>query len=73
MNQSEADLQEFLKVDRIRLFQERNHYKSLAEQNELELVDARKRFNRVIIGLLVILICVLLGVLFYATEYPIST
>ena len=73
MNQSDADLQNFLKQDRIRLFNERNQYKAMAEQAELELEDARVKANRVITGLLVILICVLLGVLFYATQYPIST
>lgn len=72
MNQSDAELKEFLNQDRIRLFNERNQYKALAEQNELELVDAYARFKRVITGLMILFICVLLGVLFYATKYPIS-
>lgn len=41
MNQSDAELQTFLKQDRIRLFNERNQYKAMAEQAELELEDAR--------------------------------
>lgn len=72
MNQSDAELQTFLKQDRIRLFNERNQYKAMAEQAEMDLEDARIKFNRVITGLLILLICVLLGVLFYATKYPIS-
>lgn len=73
MNEQNADRELFLSQDRIRLFQERNHYKDLAEQAEMELVDARVRFNRVITGLLILLICVLLGVLFYAINHPVIT
>jgi hypothetical protein len=73
MNEQNAEREVYLSQSRIRLFQERNHYKSLAEQNELELVDARKRFNRVTTGLLILLICVLLGVLFYAINHPVIT
>lgn len=71
MNQSDAELQTFLKQDRIRLFNERNQYKAMAEQAELELEDTRVKANRVILGLLILLICVLLGVLFYATHQPV--
>jgi len=72
MNQSDAEREVYLSQSRIRLFHERNQYKAMAEQAELELEDARVKANRVIAGLLVILVCVLLGVLFYATKYPIS-
>lgn len=68
INKPDADRELFLSQDRIRLFHERNQYKAIAEQAEMELEDARVRFNRVITGLLIILISVLLGVLFYATQ-----
>lgn len=71
MNKPDADRELFLSQDRIRLFHERNQYKAIAEQAEMELEDARIKFNRVITGLLILLICVLLGVLFYATHQPI--
>ena len=71
MNKHDADRELFLSQDRIRLFHERNQYKAIAEQAEMELEDARIKFNRVITGLLILLICVLLGVLFYATHQPI--
>lgn len=71
MNKPDADRELFLSQDRIRLFHERNQYKAIAEQAEMDLEDARIKFNRVITGLLILLICVLLGVLFYATHQPI--
>lgn len=71
MNKPDAEREVYLSQSRIRLFHERNRYKAIAEQAEMELEDARIKFNRVITGLLILLICVLLGVLFYATHQPI--
>ena len=73
MNEPNAEREVYLSQSRVRLFHERNRYKTLAKQAEMELEEARVRFNRVITGLLIIIVCVLLGVLFYATKYPIST
>jgi hypothetical protein len=44
--QIDPELHEFIHQDRIRLFTERNEFKRLAEQNELELNETQVRVSK---------------------------
>ena len=66
--QVDPELREFIHQDRIRLFTERNEFKRLAEQNELELNETQVRSKQVISLLLAINI-VLIGVLTYVLQH----
>lgn len=66
--QIDPELYEFIHQDRIRLFTERNEFKRLAEQNELELNETQVRSKQVISLLLAINI-VLIGVLTYVLQH----
>lgn len=66
--QIDPELHEFIQQDRIRLFTERNEFKRLAEQNELELNETQVRSKQVISLLLAINI-VLIGVLTYVLQH----
>ena len=66
--QIDPELHEFIHQDGIRLFTERNEFKRLAEQNELELNETQVRSKQVISLLLAINI-VLIGVLTYVLQH----
>ena len=66
--QIDPELHEFIHQDIIRLFTERNEFKRLAEQNELELNETQVRSKQVISLLLAINI-VLIGVLTYVLQH----
>ena len=66
--QIDPELHEFIQQDRIRLFTERNEFKRLVEQNELELNETQVRSKQVISLLLAINI-VLIGVLTYVLQH----
>ena len=54
----------FVTKDRIQLFTERNKFKQLAEQRELELYEVQER-SRKLISFLLCLCTVLIGVIAY--------
>ena len=60
----DAELYSFVKRDRIRLRTDRNVFKRLAEEREIELSEIETRSSQVI-SLLLILCAVLVGVLTY--------
>lgn len=62
--QIDAELYSFVKQDRIRLMAERNEFKRLAEEREIELSEIETRSSQVI-SFLLILCAVLVGVLTY--------
>ena len=64
----DAELYSFIQQDRIRLMAERNEFKRLAEEREIELSEIETRSSQVI-TLLLILCAVLVGVLTYVLSH----
>ena len=64
----DAELHSFVTQDRIRLMAERNEFKRLAEEREIELSEIETRSSQVI-SLLLILCAVLVGVLTYVLSH----
>lgn len=62
--QIDPELHDFVKCDRVRLFTERNEFKRLAEEREIEIAELQNRTKQVI-SMLLVLCAMLIGVLAY--------
>lgn len=64
----DAELYSFIQQDRIRLMAERNEFKRLAEEREIELFEVKTRSSQVI-SILLIICAVLVGALTYVLSH----